>query len=45
MQIHGGIFMRSVCKVFEDSKYVLNHKFGDIIFKIKFENIQQQIQH
>ena len=32
---HGGIFMRSVCKVFKDNKYVRNHKFTDIIFKIR----------
>ena len=32
---HGGIFMRSVCKIFKDTKYVSNHKFTDIIFKIR----------
>ena len=31
----GGIFMRSVCRIFKDTKYVVNHKFGDIIFKIR----------
>ena len=32
---HGGIFMRSVCRVFKDTKYVQNHKFTNIIFKIR----------
>ena len=33
--LHGGIFLRSVCKVFKDTKYVSSHKFTQMIFKIR----------
>ena len=31
----GGFFLRNVCKCFNDTKFVLRHKWTDIIFKIR----------
>ena len=32
---HGGIFLRSVCKLFNDNQFVLNHYWTQLIFKIR----------
>ena len=40
---HGGVFLRSVCKVFKDVNYVTNHKFTEIIFKIRKLQKEQQL--
>ena len=33
--LHGGIFLRNVCKLFQDKNFVLKHKWNDIIFKLR----------
>ena len=33
--LKGGVFLRNVCRVFKDRKFVLNHRWTDIIFKIR----------
>ena len=33
--INGGLFLRSVCKLFKDRKYIYNHTWTDIVLKIR----------